>query len=280
MLSFIFLFTHFSFFSQNKTEKKYTIQSFNFQTIFTNNFGNSEFFRSKEFNNSTYLLTTPLSTTLMPGTFSVFVKPQYSINLDLGLKSSKKSKSTLRIGLNNFSEIILANNYISQETFHYDTVSINNETYFLDSITTKLSDVYYSSQQIRLNMSYLFRINSDKRWSYFAGLGLSVGMSFKATTNINSITSVATASSFGSDYYVYPNVINTSEKVENKTNYGFIISSPIGVDFRIGKINKYWSQIHLFYEIKPSYNFVTIASFGSLTNLNIQQGVGVRYVLR
>ena len=280
-LSFLFLIVYSQFFSQEKSDKKFRIQSINFQTVFTDNVGYQELSKTKDLDLKTYLLTSPLSSTLLPGQFTVHVKPQYSINFEFQIKSSKKSKSSLRIGLNNFSEVISAKGYNSQVSHVYDTIIAgNNEPYYLDSITIKNSDLTYSSQQIRLNTSYIFRINSEKRWSYYAGFGFSAGISYKSTTNINSVTSFGAIPGFGTDNYQYSNIINSSDNIVNKPNFGFIISSPVGLDFRIGKTNKLLSKIHLFYELKPSYNFITLSRMGSITNLNIQHGVGVRYVLR
>jgi hypothetical protein len=267
--------------SQVDSTKKFSIQSFNFQTIFTDNSTYLALIERKDNDFKTYVLSSSLSTTLLPEQFTVVVKPQYGVNIELFMKQNKKSMSFLRVGINSFTEVISVENFNVEKSHIYDTiVSANNEIYYFDSVTIKKSAISFSSQQIRLNANYIFRINPVKRWSYFGGFGFSAGMSYKSTTNISSITSFGAAQTLGTNSYQYPNVITPGETIVTKPTYGFIINSPVGVDFRIGNRNKLLKRLHLHYELRPSYNLITIARQGFITNLNMQHGVGVRYVLR
>jgi hypothetical protein len=42
----------------------------------------------------------------------------------------------------------------------------------------------YSSNQLRLDASLIFRTNADARWSAFAGVGINAGVSLNSNTTI------------------------------------------------------------------------------------------------
>ena len=198
----------------------------------------------------------------------------------VGFKCQSKPNSSLRLGITYISGTSLGTSFNKETSSVYDTLtsSQTGQTYYLDSVTRKTYSMNYSYQQIRLDASYLFRTNPEERWSLYTGIGASFGLSFNNTTQID-YRSFSHGSSF-TDQSGSNGSNNTkdtqTESFQNKSTYGFTAYVPMGVDFRIGKKREFWKKIHLFYEVRPALNFSNIPELRSMTNVSVQNGMGVK----
>lgn len=205
----------------------------------------------------------------------------------LGLKFGDKQKTAykanpeLKLGVsyftgNGFSASL---NRIDRKPWDTLTSSQTGGVYYLDSVTNRTTMMSYDADQIRLCASLIFRTDPKARWSLYAGIGISAGMSLHARTSVSNSTynnteggfeNQSTFSSIPSDWAL------ETASYNNKTNLGFSTFVPMGIDFRLGKKREFWKRTHLFYELGPGVSFTVIPELRTITSVGLQHGFGLR----
>lgn len=194
----------------------------------------------------------------------------------LGINFKNKPNRQLRVGLNYLSKTNFTGSAGREDNYPYDTLtsSQTGQQYFLDSTNSKHVYMSQEMEQLSLDASFIFRTDVEARWSFHGGFGLLLGYSFNAVTYI----SYSANSSMASYTSEYDNSNNDSEH-EQFRNKNFLITAvylPLGVDFRIGKDNKFWSRIHLFYELRPTMSIASIPEWQTVTQFSFTQGLGLK----
>jgi hypothetical protein len=133
----------------------------------------------------------------------------------------------------------------------------------------------YSAQQLRLESSVIIRTNPAKRWSIYAGAGMSFGVSYKAETYINYFA-YSSNSAYNANYDYASNVQSSSEHFRNKMSISTSLFVPMGIDFRIGKKREFWKRLHLYYEMKPSLTVTSIPELRTSTQVNMINTLGLK----
>lgn len=203
-----------------------------------------------------------------------------SYSLQLGLQCAKMPKVTFRVGIShigNFGALSAHGSF--SETAAYDTLtsSQTGQQTFIDTTHTKSYDMTYSNQQIRLDGAMIFRMFPEKRWSLHAGLGASLGMSYRANTDIRYweySSGVGYYQGPGNNYNNYGS--GTSESFKNKNSLGASLYIPMGVDFGIGKKRSFWMPFHLYLEARPSLNINSISGIGTNFSPGMNSVLGLR----
>jgi len=233
---------------------------------------------------------------LLPPNFDDFNTNFHSQNIStggfntsflLGFKFSKKDGSAyrpnpiLRMGLTySFAQNVYFNTY-KEDVFAYDTLISSNtgDKTPVDSVSTTGYDLSYYSQQLKLDVSVLFRTNPEKRWVLFAGVGITFGGSLNAKTEITKFnTSYISPNSNSQVAYYNQNQEYEifSEQIISENNMAFSGYIPMGLDFRVSNNNEFWRMIHLFLEMRPSINITSIPELRTVTNPAFQFGFGVK----
>lgn len=205
----------------------------------------------------------------------------------LGLQFSDKQKTTykksplLRLGINYFSGTNLSTNMHKETSKRYDTLTSNQtgQTIYLDSITTQNYGMNYTSQQLRIDGSIIFRTDPEIRWSLYTGIGITAGVSINAKTDIyyNKYTRSNHPNSNNYNNFSYSSSGGyITESYRLKNNFGFSAYLPLGVDFRIGKKREFWKRTHLFFELRPGINSISIPELRTFTNPSMQYGFGIK----
>lgn len=234
------------------------------------------------------ILKTDLSGYTKSGGFGFDADAMLSILLGIQFsdkqRTAYKKNPLLRVGVSYLSGGII-NGYFNQNiTKPYDTLSSaqSGQILYRDSIINKSVSMNYRSQQIRLDASFIFRTNPDARWSLYAGIGLTAGVSLNAATNVsysssNTISGGNNSSNGGffGNYYSDPSQSKT-ESHTNSTNIGASVYVPMGVDFRLGRKREFWKRTHLYYEARPGINMNSIPELGTIMNATVQHGIGLR----
>jgi hypothetical protein len=214
-----------------------------------------------------------------------------SMGLGISLRNKNKTgyndRTQLRLGIGYYS-VTGASAYFSNVTrITYDTLksATSKEVTYLDSVKHKNYNMNYSSRQLRLDASLIYKSNPDKRWSVFGGIGANASVSLNATTTIGyyeyvgkETKDVNGRTSNSSSYSDFKK--NKTETFANKTNLSASAYVPMGVDFRLGKKREFWKHAHLFYELRPSIMATTIPELHTVTiGAGVQQGLGLRITL-
>ena len=207
----------------------------------------------------------------------------------LGIQFSDKAKTVykanplLRLGVCYFSGTSLTVGSYKEEHIAYDTLTSvqTGQIIYIDSVISTGFGMDYSWQQLRFDGSMIFRTDPQARWSLYAGIGITAGVSINAETYISHSISGRTETRYpngntNSSYDYNGSYSDKAEVFRNKTNYGFSAYIPMGVDFRTGKKIPFWKLVHVFYELRPSINMTSIPELRTITNASIQHGVGLR----
>ena len=204
-------------------------------------------------------------------------------------KKQYRSNPQLRAGISYFNNASMSRWMSTDERIPIDTLvsAKTNQTAYIDSVHSEKYGMRYSSQQLSLDLSLIFRTNPEARWSLYAGIGIIAGISINSNTDIYYSNSYSIDSYFetGNAPFGYRNSHSEynhsrseyiSESFQNKNNTIFGAYLPLGVDFRIGNKKDFWKRIHLFYEARPSINMTTIPELRTYTNASIFHGLGVK----
>lgn len=216
------------------------------------------------------------------------INGQFAANV--GFRFSNKNKTAyrknpiLRLGFTYISVTDLSNNLTKTNTFRSDTlVSVTNgSTYYLDSNITRNYNMRHNSDQIRLDVSLIFRTNPKARWQFYGGLGLTAGVSLNSNTTIEygvsgSLNDNNEMQSYPFYYLYYDdNFTYQNEYYRNAADFGMSLNAPLGIDFRMGKKREFWKRTHLFYEVRPGVAFSNIGDLGMFGNTCVQQGFGIK----
>jgi hypothetical protein len=202
-------------------------------------------------------------------------------------RSSYKTNPLLRLGLSYYSLTSLTGSLYKSERKTYDTLrsAQSGEIVYLDSVTTKNYQMNYSSEQIRIDGSVIFRTRPNARWSFFAGIGVTGGYSLDANTYINYSKSDRTETRHPSGnillssrfYFFSTGSDNYKSEIFNNRN-GIRLSAyiPMGIDFRVGKKSEFWKMTHLFFELRPGINVTSIPELRTNTTSSMHYGFGLR----
>lgn len=212
-------------------------------------------------------------------------------SLLLGIQFSNKEKAAyktnpkLRLGLTYLSESGISGSLTRFRTQTIDTLSSDqsDREVYVDSVNSSNYNMNYDYEQLRLDASLLFRTNPEQRFSLFAGIGMTAGISINSGTEIIHYKSTRTELRDPNSIYhsSYTNLSSMdserqSENFQNQTNYGFSAYVPLGIDFRMGNKREFWKRLHLFYEARPGISFIAIPELETITSTTVQQGLGVR----
>lgn len=210
-----------------------------------------------------------------------------TVNANLGInfanyeKTAYNSSAQLRVGIA-FSEITLSNSLSKSERTRFDTLtsSQTGQMVFYDSVKSSSYNMNYKTQQLRIDVSVIYRTNPAARWSVYGGIGIEGGGSILTYTDLR-YSEYSTIASSNSTYgnSGYSSSPSRSERIVNKNSYGYAMYLPMGVDFRMGNKREFFKQLHLFYEARPFINNTFIPELGGLNSIGFKSGLGLRVTI-
>lgn len=222
-----------------------------------------------------------------PRAFSMTGNTMFSAMMGLQFRDKQKTalltNPLLRLGFSYISGTALTGSLYKEERKTYDTLTSTQtgQTIYMDSVKTETYDMNYNYEQLRIDGSLIFRTDPSARWTIYSGIGVTAGLSINSSTDIYYSSSTRTetrgangntTSSFG-----YSNNRDiTREKFNNKNSFGLSTYIPMGIDFRIGKKKEFWKRTHLYYELRPGVNVVSISELRTITNTSLQHGLGLK----
>lgn len=193
-------------------------------------------------------------------------------------KNTKKAIAKFRCGFQYFNVEYLKSRLYNTESKPCDTL-ISTQTgniYIIDSVKTQYCSMRYTSEQVHLDLSYIYQTNPNARFSGYVGIGASMGMSFNAQTIISYHEKISKESI---NYMAYSNTISSTENYAAKGNRSFWGYIPLGVDMRIIKKKPIWNKIHLYYETRPFININSIPNYGIGKGVGFQQGIAIKIAI-
>lgn len=199
----------------------------------------------------------------------------YSVNCGFQFTDKEKSKlkknSEIRIGLN-FSR-------------HLHLSSSFDKYLFSDPQSYPDSNIHYnysmnsSSKQLQLDLSYLYNILPDARFSFYVGLGFQPGLHYSNVTRVsNSIRSYSTSNTPNDEHYWdYGHSLSRGEVFKNKAGFSLSANVPIGVDLKLSKKDPFLRSVHLFLEARPSAKLLFLPTLSPIAYAHLNIGGGIRF---
>ncbi len=213
----------------------------------------------------------------------------FEVMLGLGLRNKEKTgfrqSAQLRVGVGYSSLSSLGADYFQDERKPYDTLvsSQTGNSVFVDSVTHRNLSLNYNTDNVRLDVSMIFRTTGVSRWSVYGGVGVRANYSFNGYTSVNYHVQKGTEQERQdfNGYYGYGLDFEDSQNENevfrsNESSFGGAVYVPLGVDVRFGKTSDFWTKIHLFGEVRPGLDFSNIPTYGSVTQGFLQFGLGLR----
>lgn len=233
------------------------------------------------------LLNSDMTGFSQSGSFNIMNNSLFSVLIGLQFsnkqKTQYKTNPVFRLGISYFSGSMLHGGLFKTDNKPYDTLtsSQTGQVIYIDSVNNQHYSMNYISEQLRLDGSLIFRTNPLARWSFYAGIGLAAGVSVNAHTEVYYSKYSHTRNRYPNGYTSYAHFYSSSytsktETFRNKTNFVASTYIPMGVDFRIGKKGDLWKRVHLYYELRPSLNVLSIPELRTITDTSLHHALGLR----
>lgn len=183
---------------------------------------------------------------------------------NIAQKHKSKLSHQLRTGFSFGSyQLNLEGSKHLETRIHVDTLvsSQTGNSYFIDSVFNQHSSLNHNANMLNLDISYIVRLESQRKFSVFTGLGLQAGFSLQ-----NFMSSDYHESSYVEDYpninrFAYRGNRYSSSAVESETrNLGstntYRMFVPIGLNYRLSNKSFLLKHINLFatYNIGIEFN--------------------------
>ena len=199
-------------------------------------------------------------------------------SIQLGLSFAKCPKGTLRIGISNVHNELLNASGHYYESHVIDTLfsSQTGQMYYVDSTISNNYNGNYSNDQLRLDAAYIFEVNAGKRWAFHAGLGLSIGMSYRSTTRLRTEEYIQPYSGYEST--------SNSQNIESESYGNFMVMGgsayiPLGINFKLGNKREFWKPFVIYNEFRPTIQLNSIPNNTVKFNVGFGSTLGLRYNL-
>ncbi len=193
-----------------------------------------------------------------------------------------KPNPELRLGISyNYNQSLHLNAY-KEERFAHDTlISVKTgQRTAVDSVSYVGYNMDYATQFVRLDASLIYRTNPEARWNFFAGVGATFGVSISSETQIyeNRHFYIQPTENESSIYFNESgyNGDHENETTRNESSLAYSAYVPLGLDFRIADKSEFWQRVHLFYEMRPTIDFLAIPELNTYTSVAWQHGFGVK----
>ncbi len=190
----------------------------------------------------------------------------------------------LRFGLSYAQPGLLSDGYFRTVSSPYDTLtsSQTGKDYYIDSTYHSNIDVSYMVHKISLNTALLWTTNDLDRVSFYGGVNLNLNLNFGSNIVVDRydysyLESEESGFPFSSP--VEPNNAQeqSTESFKQPNSFGFGFSSPLGLDWRLGKAGKSTNDLHLFTELRPGVSFNDIPGYELVSQFRASWHFGLRF---
>ena len=219
--------------------------------------------------------------------FGTNTGPAFNVNSYFNIKNKEgktvKYNPHFRIGITYTNQTLVSRSSAYSEIFRVDTLvsTIDGSVYYVDSIYSENYFMDYNREQLFIDGAYMVSSNPKSRFKFYAGLGVSLGLTFNSNTIISSFSGNYLESGVqlqNSNFYAFPESGNYEEEIyQNKESFSFMASIPLGLELRLSKKPNTWGNCRLYFEGRPSLSFVDIPELGSNLSTSNIWGTGFRY---
>lgn len=210
--------------------------------------------------------------------------PAFSMNLILA-KPADESRARLntefRFGISYQQYDVFNLSYSRTDNFRVDSLLSlrTGDQTFVDSVYSQDYNLSYTQNQVMVDADVTISTNPNKRFKFYGGVGLSIGLSVAPYTTISYSTSSSLEQS-ETQFNTFDSESEFDDTFENFRNEaGFFgrVYLPLGIDFRIGKTSETAKKYHMFLESRTSLMFQSVPELSLITNTGNVTALGLRY---
>ncbi len=199
------------------------------------------------------------------------------------LRGGSRISSELRLGFQYSGRYDRYDSRYGESRFPHDTLvsQVTGEVVYTDSVVTETYRFEQRARMFGLDASLLLRAKAGKRFEFYGGVGLAGGMVLDPRTTITYNRRTYLEGSYNhSDRYSNDNQRSQEEEFTEGSGAWLGGYVPLGVDLRFGKQHEDGFEFHLFTEIHPGLNYVSVGSAGDRWSSAMDASLGVRFVLK
>jgi hypothetical protein len=196
-------------------------------------------------------------------------------------ENTSRLNTEFRLGISFQQSDVFSLGYSRTDEFRVDTLTSarNGDQTFIDSSYTQDYSLFYTQRHVMVDADVTVSTDPNKRWKFYGGIGLSLGLSVAPYTSISYNTRSALEQS-ENRFNTFDNESDSETTVEKFRNDGGFFGRlyvPLGIDFRIGKRKESLKKYHLFVESRTSLTVQSVPELNLITNTATATGFGVRY---
>lgn len=282
ILAGLLLSLHFVGYAQQNESASFKLTDLSISTGLESNFGQASF--------DGFLLGQVSDVAFLPSDLSLYQQQDYYYSTGSGnyevlagfaWRASKdngaKVNKRLRIGLSYSQPVLISDSYFRSENMPYDTLrsTRTGEEFYLDSTYYSNLDLNYAVTNLSLNTSLLWTTDDNARVAFYGGVNLSLHLNFGARINVHRLDYSYLANDAG--YADYADFESKHGSFGQPSSFGFGFSSPIGLDWRVGKQGKALNDVHLFSEVRPGISNSIIPGYELISQFRASVHLGLRF---
>jgi hypothetical protein len=273
---------------QEKNSHSFQLTDFSISTGIESYFGQSA--------TDNFLLDEVGSSSLIPANFDDYQRENYQYTSGSGSfeimagfawrnseEFGSKIHRRLRLGLSYSQPALLSTGYFLNQVSAFDTLTsgrTGNE-FYIDSTFNSNLGINYNVSRIALNTAFLWTTDDNSRVSFYGGVNLSLAMNFSSRVNLSRHDYSYLSYENGVPVDSYSDNIrsleNGNESYRQNSSFGFGFSSPIGLDWRMGKQGKSLNDVHLFAEVRPGVSINSIPEYELISQFRNSLHLGLRF---
>lgn len=191
-----------------------------------------------------------------------------------------KLNPQFRFGVS-FASVDLFNGSISKtEYFRIDTLvsTQTGESSYVDSVASENYDLRYVSEMFLLDAHLLLSSNPERTWSFYGGIGLSMGFLMNPQATISYYSNDWIDSPANNNGLFFRDQLSKDESFSTN-DFGFVAlaSIPLGLNFRLSKRKRVWENLNLFIEYRASLSYIDAPQLGGQMSTSGFNTFGVKY---
>ena len=203
------------------------------------------------------------------------------------IRGARYGNQKLRLGFTSGLYQLNWNNYYSnKETYRIDTLvsQTTGKEIYIDSTHHKSLNYEHRAQMFNLHADYLLYFNPRDKFSFYTGIGASIGFSLSNTVTASYYEHGE--NDYEKSFYDYDkswekedknNSYSNSKRLSPALNYN--LRSLVGLNYRISKRHRFFKRMNLFGEMLMGLEVNTMENINPSIGFNLGGQGGLRVAL-
>ncbi|MBL7962633.1 MAG: hypothetical protein JNM31_02200 [Flavobacteriales bacterium] len=218
--------------------------------------------------------------------YGAYAYPLFTVSAGLNLDGQRRPLSRydrqLRVSLSYAPENEMNSSWERRRTGVFDTLvgQHTGQVFVIDTTWYERYSAFFYYSRLEVDASMLWRRRTATRWGWYTGAGISLGMIIGEDCYVDYRTGVRS-----SGYSFNPPLVDQvrardSEMLRAPNGFSGAMRAVIGAEFRLGASHRFWSRLHLHYELQPILQYTQFAGTNLRSDMAWRSQLGIRALLR